>query len=97
MELWDSGVCPAEWLTPMIRMCFIMDDTAELIKNGRMYKIDSMWKADMKKFFETLKQTDQDGSRINIVSAALHMWDTVTTKGPKPFRCVHVNIEKHSS
>ena len=96
-EIWDSGRCPADWLTPMIRLCFIMDDTAELIKNGRMFKIDSLWKADMKKFFETLKQMDKDGSKINIVSAALHMWDEVTTKGPKPFRCVHVNVEKRTA
>jgi hypothetical protein len=40
---------------------------------------------------------DKDGSKINIVSAALHMWDEVTTKGPKPFRCVHVNVEKRTA
>ena len=51
----------------------------------------------MKKFFGTLKQTDKDGSKINIVTAALHMWDEVTTQGPRPFRCVHVNVEKRTA
>lgn len=97
LRLWESGRCPASWSSPKVKFHFQMKDTAEIVKNQAAVRSICCQKADMKKFFEKPLQIPEDGSDINILSSNLYIWDRVMHDGPRPYRCVHVNMRTRTA